>query len=237
VAPRIALRSLRLFNDEELEAIIEAAHARGVKVAAHANDNASILSLASLGVDSVEHGFAMDDKTLESLRAAKVTWNPTLAAYYSHPASGDRWKQAQDTFSRALKMDGLRISCGGDTGVFNHGDNALELKLMFRAGASWSRVLQAATLGGWQCIRGLDWEGPNGKSRLERIHLLKEDRRVVGENDMPFGVIRKGFAADLIAICESVPDNFERAISPSSVTFVMKGGIVYKNKGIPALEA
>jgi imidazolonepropionase-like amidohydrolase len=231
VSVNIASQSIALFSEKEIKAVIDASHARGVKVAAHCNNNASIKLVASLGVDSIEHGIIMDDSTLKVLRDSKVIWNPTLAAYFS--SAGNRWIQAKQTYEKALKIPEIKIACGGDTGVFNHGENSLELKLMFRSGAPWNRILQAATLGGWQCVRSLNWEGSLGQERLANSHLLTEDRRVVGENEMPFGIIRPGFAADLIATLTSLRDNFESAISSSGITFVMKGGVTYKNGGAP----
>lgn len=80
------------------------------------------------------------------------------------------------------------IVCGGDTGVFSHGDNALEMKLMVRLGAPWEKVLRWGTLSGWKCIRSVRWDGPQGKERLNKLHGLL-DGSVMGDNDIPFGAI------------------------------------------------
>jgi len=227
VAPRVAGQSLRLFDDEELSAIIKTAKQRGVKVACHTNNKEVIASVAQLGVHTIEHGSCMTRKELELLAANNVIWNPTLAAYYSHQV-GDRWTRAQKAFKEALDVENLKIACGGDTGVFAHGDNSLELKLMVELGAPWQRVLRAATLGGWECVRSSHWEGEEGDRRLSGLDLLKEDRRTVGENEMPFGVLRTGFAADIIATRGDLTKDFANAVDSSSIVFVMKGGRIYK---------
>lgn len=124
------------------------------------------------------------------------------------------------------------IACGGDTGVFAHGDNALELKLMARLGAPAKQVLKWATLGGWRLVRSAAWEGDAGARRLERVEELREDPRVVGDNEVPFGVIAKGFAADIIALDGDLESEFEKAVSKESVKFVMKGGRIFKKDGL-----
>jgi len=99
---------------------------------------------------------------------------------------------------------------------------------MVRLGASWERVVQAATLGGWECVRSSHWEGEDGQLRFREIHLLKEDRRTVGENEMPFGILCPGFSADIIATRGNLQTDFENAVDSSNIVFVMKAGRIYK---------
>lgn len=157
---------------------------------------------------------------------------PTLGAYYTIGSQDPNvWEDARSTFKEALTVDGLRIACGGDTAVFPHGENALELKLMAHLGADPKSVLQWATLHGWECVRGLQWEGEAGRERIERLPELLEDVRETGVNDMAFGVIAKGFAADIIATRWDPERDFETAVDQSSIGFVMKTGRVYKKEG------
>ncbi|PFH53704.1 hypothetical protein AMATHDRAFT_136983 [Amanita thiersii Skay4041] len=124
------------------------------------------------------------------------------------------------------------IACGGDTGVFAHGRNALELVLMRQLGAGWERVLSWTTLGGWKCVRGMEWEGEEGKQMLADAEKCQCDHALDLERGVPFGVIRKGWAADIIAL-EGLVDGdfgeFKKAVERAS--FVMKGGRVYKRDG------
>ncbi|PFH49041.1 hypothetical protein AMATHDRAFT_148574 [Amanita thiersii Skay4041] len=201
VSPNVSAQSIKMFSDDELKAMIDTAHGLGVKVAAHANTPQAIRSLLRLGIDTVEHGAEMvkeGDDTLVREFAAKesVTWVPTLGAYYTSGGESSKgWRQCVKTFTRAVveqngaKMD--NIACGGDTGVFAHGQNALELVLMRQIGAGWEKVLSWATLGGWRC-----------------------------------------WAADIIALEGSIDGDFgEFKKAVESVSFVMKGGRVYKRDG------
>ncbi|KAL5533824.1 hypothetical protein ACEPAG_284 [Sanghuangporus baumii] len=234
VSARPAAASVATFQTDELKALIDTAHHLGLKIAAHASTAPAISTLVKLGVDTVEHGYGVDDAALFARMAQNgVTWVPTLAAYHTL-GKEDVWTRACATFQAALTTD-VKIACGGDTGVFRHGDNALELQLMVRLGADWREVLRWATLGGWECVRSKEWEGLRGKERLERIEELREGRSVVGDNEVPFGVIRKGFAADLIATTGDLENDFDKAVAPGSISFVMKMGKVYKKDGVALL--
>ncbi|KAG1742629.1 uncharacterized protein EDB91DRAFT_1127141 [Suillus paluster] len=240
VSRRVGAASMATFDYDELRAMISTAHSYGVKVAAHATNRKTITYLLSSGVDSIEHGYDMTapDTTavelLEEYAGLKTKYVPTLAAYYTMTqGQGEIWDHAVNTFKAALELDVGNIACGGDTGVFAHGGNALELSLMVRLGADWKKVLRWATLGGWECIRSRTWEGKVGETRLAQVGDLKEDPRIVGDNEVPFGVVRRGFIADLIATPGNFAADFEGAVSAESIQFVMKGGRIYKRDGLP----
>lgn len=215
------------FSTPELKAIIDTAHSYGVKVAAHATNEDTIQTLSDLGVDSLEHGLGVNAHNLHG----SMKWAPTLAAYYTLGQDSDTWRDAKLAFTRAVSTGAENIVCGGDTGVFAHGENALEMQLMVKLGADWRKVLKWATLGGWECVRSTGWEGKIGAQRLARVEEMKEDRGTVGDNEVPFGAIRKGFAADIIATSGDFEQDFGSAVEASSISFVMKGGHVYKQDG------
>lgn len=219
------------------------AHRLGVKVAAHASTAVSWTTLLNLNhpVDTIEHGQEskelFDKPDLENLplrSMGRPTWMPTLATYYTLGRDSGAWDAAAKGFQTVIAkapLEDLAIACGGDTGVFPHGDNALEMKVMVHLGADWRQVLRWATLGGWECIRSMRWEGTGGKERLRRVEELGEDARVVGDNEVPFGAIKKGFAADIIATNGDLESDFELAVDRKSISFVMKGGRIFKLGG------
>jgi imidazolonepropionase-like amidohydrolase len=240
VSRRVGAASMATFDFDELKAMIGTAHAYGVKVAAHATNRSTIIPLINLGVDSIEHAYDMNTpdttavKMFETYVGRKTKYVPTLAAYYTMTqGKGEIWDRAVSSFKAALELDLDNISCGGDTGVFAHGSNALELSLMVHLGANWKKVLRWATLGGWECVRSKTWEGEAGETRLAQVGDLKEDPRIVGDNEVPFGAVRRGFIADLIATPGNFATNFESAVSAENIQFVMKGGRVYKRDGLP----
>ncbi|KAI0095185.1 hypothetical protein BDY19DRAFT_902185 [Irpex rosettiformis] len=222
---------------QELEAMKSEAHRLGVKIAAHAQESTALTTVARVGLNSVEHGSAFGDLigtgVFEASRSdgLPLFWIPTLATFYT--LGGESWKRASASFKKVLTElpAGVEIACGGDTGVFAHGENSLEMKVMVNLGADWRKVLQWGTLNGWRCIRSMRWEHSSGLERVRRIEKLGEDVRVVGDNEVPFGAIRKGFAADIIATKGDLERDFNNAIDQESIAFVMKGGKVYKHNG------
>ncbi|KZV84226.1 hypothetical protein EXIGLDRAFT_683045 [Exidia glandulosa HHB12029] len=236
-----SLDSYPLFSREELKVMIDTAHSGGVRVAAHVVNEESIITLADLGIDTIEHGQLISDRGLAVLNRTKTIWTPTLMAFESHPNGSIAREPAKRAFQAALESavrGDIRISVGGDTGVFSHGKNADEMKVMVRYGAPWKHVLRWATLGGWEAVRPMRWEGSRGSELLQARDVMSDEEVVAAaettsDNSIPFGVIRRGWAADIIALEGDLEKDFAAAVSPDSVRFVMKAGVVYKQDGRP----
>jgi imidazolonepropionase-like amidohydrolase len=239
VSRATAAESQPLFTEAELSSMVDTAAQYGVKVVSHAYTKQSVHRLLTLGAWSIEH--APYDAFLGHPQAnlpasGRTTWVPTLAVMHAMRGAdgGARWEAAAASFRAALAAGVERVACGGDTGTFAHGENARELQLMVALGAPWATVLRWATLGGWECIRSMAWEGADGTARLARAERLEdggEDARVVGDNEVPFGAVRRGWAADIIAVEGDLEDDFENAVSKDAVKIVMKGGRVFKCGG------
>ncbi|KAF8176349.1 hypothetical protein K438DRAFT_76868 [Mycena galopus ATCC 62051] len=231
VSPRLAGRSLATFNYDELKALIGTAHQYGVKIAAHAKNVSSIKVLLNLDIDSIEHGTELHTcaEAVGMLASPKcrTVYVPTLAAYYSLAQRGGgsaAWEAAQSSFAAVLRqgLGNVALACGGDTGVFPHGENALEMELMVRLGAPWEWVLRWGTLGGWECISG----GQN-------LHADALESEGEGDNAVPFGCIRTSWAADLVGLDGDLATDFAKTVR--RVEFVMKAGRVYKQCGISVI--
>jgi imidazolonepropionase-like amidohydrolase len=63
---------------EEITAITTEARRYGRKVTAHASDNASVWNAVAGGVNSIEHGYSMDDTTMQLMATKGVNWVATL---------------------------------------------------------------------------------------------------------------------------------------------------------------
>ena len=59
--------------------MVERAHAAGLPVMAHVNGADAVLAAACAGVDSVEHGFYLDERALDAMRETGCVWVPTFA--------------------------------------------------------------------------------------------------------------------------------------------------------------
>jgi hypothetical protein len=76
------------------------------------------------------------------------------------------------------------------------------------------------------------WDSAEGQAEIESYVKGRWQNQQLGDNDVAVGCIHPGFAADIIAIDGDLERDFERAVSAASVSFVMKGGKVYKKDGI-----
>ncbi|HEY0341531.1 MAG TPA: amidohydrolase family protein, partial [Steroidobacteraceae bacterium] len=68
----------QLMDDDEIAAVVQAAHALGMKVAAHAHGKKAIDSAVRLGVDSIEHGSFADAQSYALMKAHGTYLVPTL---------------------------------------------------------------------------------------------------------------------------------------------------------------
>lgn len=71
-------RTARNMAGDEISAIVNAAHDRGVKVRAHLADKAMILECIARGVDIIDHGDEVDEECIEAMVKAGTFWVPSL---------------------------------------------------------------------------------------------------------------------------------------------------------------
>ena len=193
------------FSDEELRAIVDEAHRRGIKVAAHAHGDQGIRAGVEAGIDCIEHGSLMTRETMEFMieRGTFLVATSYLAEGLDvsrvHPAlrakAEEVFPQAKANLRRAIKA-GLRIACGTDAPAIPHGDNAKELWALVDRGMAPIDAIRAAT-------------------------LVSQD--LIGVNDR--ARIKPGLLADIIAVPGNPLDDIEVT---QDVRFVMKGGRIYK---------
>jgi imidazolonepropionase-like amidohydrolase len=200
------------FTDAELAAIVQAAHAMGRKVTAHAHGVDGINSFLKAGGDSIEHGTYANAESADLYKKNGAYLVPTLLAgdfvareakrpnTFLQPAQAAKALEAgpkmQDMLRR-MHAAGVKIAFGTDTGVSAHGDNAQEFALMVGAGMTPLQAIQAATV-----------------NAADHFSLTAE-----------IGSITAGKSADIIAV-NGDPLNSVRELE--SVDFVMAKGKVYK---------
>jgi imidazolonepropionase-like amidohydrolase len=73
---------------DDIRRLVEAVHGAGARVAAHST-TVYVTELIAAGIDSVEHGTALDEAGIESLAARGGAWTPTLCATTSPRGSDD----------------------------------------------------------------------------------------------------------------------------------------------------
>jgi imidazolonepropionase-like amidohydrolase len=201
------------FTDDELKAIVQAAHSMGRRVTAHAHGVDGINSFLRAGGDSIEHGTYSDDESARLYKEHGAYLIPTLLAgdfvmreaqkpnTFLSPAQAAKAMQAGPQMLdmlRRMHAAGVKIAFGTDTGVSAHGDNAQEFALMVKAGMKPIETIQAATV-----------------NAADHFGLSAE-----------IGSIAPGKIADIIAVDGDPTQNVREL---ESVDFVMARGKVYKD--------
>ncbi len=145
------------YSPEELRVLVDEAHRSGLKVAAHVySDSAARLGIDA-GVNSIEHGLYVNQKTFELMAQKNIYYVPTLLVYelwLDGKVFGDITPQTRaklvttvarhtETFKRALKSR-VKIVFGTDTFSLP-GTNARELELMVKYGMDPIDALCSAT--------------------------------------------------------------------------------------------
>src|SRR6266581_2796057 len=140
----------------EMAALVDESHRLRKKVAVHCHGDTAARDAINAVVDSIEHGSFMKPDTLRLLKSKGTFLTPTLMAVEFimgkidtyPPAVQEKAKAAaaarSDMFRNAVKM-GIKIALGTDAGVFPHGDNAKEFKLMVDLGMPPIEALKSAT--------------------------------------------------------------------------------------------
>jgi imidazolonepropionase-like amidohydrolase len=148
------------YTEEEMRAGIEEAHKAGRMTATHAQGKEGILNAVRAGIDTIEHGFFVDEEVAALMIEKNVYFVPTLAAVHNIVANGVEGGVPEYAVKKAVKIQtihrenvikakkaGVVIGMGTDAGTpYNaHGKNLQELELLVAAGFSPTEALMAAT--------------------------------------------------------------------------------------------
>jgi len=207
---------IRQFSLEEVRAIVDTAHAAGKPVMSHAYGGEGIRICLDAGVDSIEHGAALDDDLIEQM-VRQGTWLvPTFTVLRKIVALGDlipcpvpaymprkarSLLGSQLTSFRKALAAGVKMAMGTDLGSFGRGENAVELIYLVEAGMTPMQAIVAATGMAAECI------GLGGET----------------------GVLCDGLYADLLVIAGDPTQDVSILSEPNRLRLVMKDGRIYLN--------
>jgi imidazolonepropionase-like amidohydrolase len=196
---------------DEIKAVADETHNWGYpkrKVACHAYGGVGLHRALDGGCDSIEHGLDLDDSALAQMVKQGIWYVPTLGVYYEDneppdTPGGKRDKARVDAHEASFKKAlkaGVKIAFGTDMG-----------------GISWSKPI-AAEFG---------WMVKFGMPPMDAIKAATSKAAELLDMKDELGVIAPGAYADIIAV---EGDPLASVDALKNVTFVMKDGVVFKQK-------
>jgi imidazolonepropionase-like amidohydrolase len=194
----------------EIAAVVEVAHAHGLKVAAHAHGAQSIREAILAGADTIEHASLIDDEGIALARQHDVALSMDVynGDYIDTAGREQGWpeeflrKNIETTeaqrqgFTRAHAA-GVPIVYGTDAAVYPHGLNARQFPIMVQRGMAPMEAIRSATS---VAAKYMGWS--------DRI-----------------GALQPGRYGDLVAVpCDPLAD----IACLELVDTVIKGGLVFR---------
>lgn len=201
------------YSFEELKALVEESNQLERKVAAHAHGAEGIKLAVRAGVSSIEHGSFIDEEGARLMKERGTFLVPTISASEAVERAAkngvlkglraEKALAASSAMRRGIKLavaNKVRIALGTDAGVVPHGSNAHEFVLMVEWGGMTS--MEAILAGTRNAAQLLGWE-------------------------KNAGTLESGKWADIVAV---EGDPLKDIQNTQKVVFVMKNGVIYKQK-------
>ncbi|MEP6896434.1 MAG: amidohydrolase family protein, partial [Chloroflexota bacterium] len=203
------------FNTDEVQALVAEARKFGKPVAMHAHGIDGIRKAIEAGVNTLEHGtYLYQDPGLMQVMAQhgvflvptlKVGWDIILAEKSNIPGwIRQKNIDTQGEAAQSLKLAyeaGVSIAMGSDVGtpLNYHGENALEIYWMHKAGLSVMDALVAATGNAAKALRWDSWMGTLEASKVADLVVYDknplEDLRVLADKASLQFVMKDGMIA------------------------------------------
>lgn len=195
---------------EELAAVVEVAHAAGLRVAAHAHGARSIREAILAGADTIEHATYLDDEGIRLAIEHDVALVMDIGAgdWMIEAGREQGWVEEfqrkviettqiqRQSFRRAHEA-GAPLVYGTDVAIYPHGMQGIQFKYMVEWGMTPMQAIRSATS---VAARYMDWE--------DRV-----------------GAIAPGLFGDLVAVRG---DPLQDISILERVDAVVKGGLVFK---------
>jgi imidazolonepropionase-like amidohydrolase len=209
------------YTTEEMKPGVEEAHRAGLRVAVHAHsDTQGIKNSILAGVDSIEHGFPLDEEGADMMVERGTFLCPTLSVnpaaleaiergIWTYKGSEDQVRRMADAAPKTIQIAqkaGVKIAFGTDAAMplVMHGGNAREFQWLVEYGLSPMEALLTATRNAAQNLRLID----------------------------QIGTIEAGKLADLVVVDGDPLEDIRILQNLQCIKLVFKDGAVAVNRGI-----
>ncbi len=194
---------------EEVQAIVDEAHRHHRRVASHAYGGEGLRDSVLAGVDTIEHGQALDESEMTMMIQKGIYWDVTGYRYslpeivaHDRKETGGKYDLPailEKTFKMGLAMKvKMMFGSGVDGNPYAHGMQWTEFEWLVNRGLAPAKVLQEATL---VDAEAMDWQ-----------------------HDI--GSLEKGKYADMVGVSG---DPLKDISEMRRIKFVMKGGKVVRD--------
>jgi imidazolonepropionase-like amidohydrolase len=194
------------YSADELAAIADEAHRRGLRVATHCHGDVAVNAAIDAGIDCIEHGMMIGDETiarmvdtgtfLVSTCALTENWDISDQPRSLQAKAAEVFPKARESLTKAIEA-GVKVALGTDAPAIWHGRNAEELVVLVKRGMTPIQAIRSAT---------------TVAADLLDVHDL--------------GQVAPGMLADVIGVAG---DPLADVATFGRVPFVMKDGEVVRN--------
>lgn len=200
------------FMMDELEAIVETAGDYGMPVAAHAHGAEGMYRAVLAGVDSIEHGTYMDARTMKLMKKNGTWLVPTLMA--------PQWAKEKSAIE-GFFPEMVRTKAASMGSVMQE-----KFKRVYKAGVPIAFGTDTGVSAHGDNGREFELMVAGGMPALEAIRSATLYGARLTRTDDRLGRLAPGYLADIVAVPEDPRDDIT---TMTRVSFVMKGGVVYKS--------
>ncbi|MFK8040935.1 amidohydrolase family protein [Congregibacter sp.] len=205
-----------LMTPEEINAVVDAAHRYGAKVAAHSGSSVATTVAVEAGVDSIEHGYTLDKKVLQKMKRAG-TWlvptivvsQPATAPFFERIGSPQWYLDRRDSVGKQ-HWEALRT--------------AIEVGVNIALGTD--QLPQEPNDGTTATVREAEYYVEAGMTPLQALRTATIQTAKMLGADEDIGSLAVGKYADIVAV-DADPSADISALR--SINFVMKSGKVYRD--------
>ena len=201
------------FTQEEMDAIVSTAKDYGMKVAAHAHGDEGMQRAVKAGVKTIEHGTEMSDATMDLMIKYNTYLVPTITAGKTVAEKAAIPNYYPPIIVPKALAIGPRIQN--------------TFAKAYKKGVPIAFGTDAGVFPHGENAREFIYMTEAGMPIMKAIQAATVTNAMLLDMDKKLGVLEAGYFADIIATDADPTQDINTVLN---VTFVMRDGVVYKNK-------
>ena len=201
------------FTQEEMDAIVSTAKDYGMKVAAHAHGDEGMQRAVKAGVKTIEHGTEMSDATMDLMIKYNTYLVPTITAGKTVAEKATIPNYYPPIIVPKALAIGPRIQN--------------TFAKAYKKGVPIAFGTDAGVFPHGENAKEFIYMTEAGMPVMKAIQAATVTNAMLLDMDKKLGVLEPGYLADIIATDADPTQDINTVLN---VTFVMRDGVVYKNK-------